>query len=62
MIKADGIKAFRGTMRITPTNPKFPIRDIEADWVYKPQYGCWYNSKGNSFSEDICEIIEDKTK
>lgn len=38
MIQCEGYKAFRGTMRIKPTNPKFPVSEIKADWLYKPEY------------------------
>lgn len=56
MICVEGYKAFRGTMRITPKNPEFPPRDITGDWLYKPEYDCWYGG-GASFSAQICEVI-----
>lgn len=61
MIQVEGYKAFRGVMRITPTNPKFPQQEIYGDWLYKPQYDCWYGH-GQSFMAEICEIVTDETK
>lgn len=60
MIKVEGYKAFHGVMRITPKNPQCKPFDIEADWLYKPEHGCWYGN-GSSFCEEICEVIEDRT-
>lgn len=61
MIKVEGYKAFRGTMRIVPISAKFKPFELRADWLYKPDTGCWYG-KGSSFMEDICEIVEDETE
>ena len=47
-------------MKITPTNPNFPPQEIEADWLYKPEYDCWYG-KGWSYPAVICTVILDKT-
>lgn len=60
MICVEGYKAFRGIMKITPTNPNFPAEEIEADWLYKPEYDCWYG-KGWSYPASICTVILDKT-
>ena len=66
MISVDGYKMFRGTMRF-----KFPKGDpIEArgDWLYKPEYKCWYGRVAeygpfvSSFDEKICEVVEDETE
>jgi hypothetical protein len=59
MINVEGYRAFRGTMRITPKNGIKPF-DIEGDWLYKPDFGCWYG-QGRSFAEEICEVVEDRT-
>ena len=61
MIQVDGYEAFRGTMRITPQNPKFPQQEIHGDWLYKPDYDCWYGN-GKSFMTEICEIVKDETE
>lgn len=60
MIEVEGYKAFRGLMRITPT-ANFPQIEIYGDWLYKPEYKCWYG-QGRSFMEDICTIITDDTQ
>lgn len=61
MLKCEGYQMFKGVMRITPTNPKFPAREIEATWLYKPEYDCWYG-KGSSYAAAICEVVEDYTE
>ena len=58
MISCEGYKMFRGIMRIVPKNPKFPCVDINAFWLYKPEYDCWYGN-GSSYPAEICEVIED---
>lgn len=59
IISVEGYKAFRGVMRITPKNTNFPAREIEGDWLYKPDTDCWYGN-GSSFMSEICEIVEVK--
>lgn len=61
MIKVEGFKAFRGTMRIKSSNPKFRPLIIRCDWLYKPEYNCWYG-QGHSFDAEICEILDDETE
>lgn len=60
MIKVEGYKAFRGTMRIVPKDAKFEPFELRGDWMYKPGADCWYGC-GRSFYADICEVVEDKT-
>lgn len=60
MICSEGYKAFRGTMRIVPKNPSMKPYELTADWLYKPEYQCWYG-KGSSFPEEICEVMVDLT-
>ena len=58
MIKVEGYKAFHGDMRITPKNSLYPPFYIcDKDWLYKPEYDCWYGN-GQSFCADTCEPIE----
>lgn len=57
MIKVDGYKAFRGTLRITPKNGMEPF-ELEGEFLYNPIYKCWYGN-GRSFSDDICEVVRD---
>ena len=56
MLECEGYKMFHGIMRLTPKNPKFPVKEIEADWLYKPEYKCWYGH-GCSYPEEMCERI-----
>lgn len=60
MICSEGYKAFLGTMRIVPKNPSMKPYELTADWLYKPEYQCWYG-KGSSFPEEICEVLVDLT-
>ena len=60
MLKSEGYRMFRGVMRITPKNPKFPPQEIRGDWLYKPEHRCWY-ANGSSYPEEICEVLEDLT-
>ena len=60
MIKVEGFKAFIGTMKIIPKNPRFPEQSIKGEWLYKPDTDCWY-CNGNSYMSCICEIEEDLT-
>lgn len=58
MIKVEGYKAFHGDMLISPKNNLYPPFYIcDKDWLYKPEYDCWYGD-GRSFSAEICEPIE----
>ena len=67
MIQVDGYKAFRGTMRITPYNKNNEPFEVHGDWLYKPEYGCWYGHVEqygpfvSSFGEKICKVVEDET-
>ena len=73
MIKVDGYKAFRGTMKIsaihidtkTMTRTTAPF-EVYGDWLYKPEAECWYAREVNktyagSYPAEICEIIKDET-
>lgn len=61
MIKVEGYKAFRGIMKISPKTSTIRPMNIEGDWLYKPEYDCWYCG-GRSFPASICEVSEDYTK
>lgn len=58
MIEVEGYKAFRGKMLITPSVEGFKPLEIVADWIYKPEFKCWYGG-GSSFPEEICQVIEE---
>lgn len=63
MIKVDGYKAFRGTLRVTPTATGFKPYSITGDCLYKPEHDCWYVQPEHGFSQsipaDICKVEED---
>lgn len=63
MLRCEGYQMFRGKMLITPTPPpghNFPPFEVEGDWLYKPEYDCWY-CNGSSYMAKICTILEDFT-
>lgn len=60
MIAVDGYLAFRGEMKIRPRSSSIEPFKISGDWLYKPEFDCWYGG-GRSFSAEICEIIYDDT-
>jgi hypothetical protein len=57
MITVEGYRAFHGVMRITPKCATPPFT-ITADWLYKPDTGCWYGD-GHSYPANICEVVEE---
>ena len=61
MICAEGYKAFRGLMKVTPKVTAVKPFVEQGEWIYKPEYNCWYCG-GRSFSADICEVILDETE
>lgn len=58
MIKCEGYKAFHGSAVIKPTNPKFPPFEMRGDWLYKPEYDCWYCNGSSYPAEIVTEITE----
>lgn len=57
MITAEGYKAFRGILKITPKNDSIEPFTMEGDWIYRPDTKCWYGC-GRSFPETICEVYD----
>ena len=58
MISVENYKAFHGVMRITPKTKCVTPIEIEGDWMYKPEYKCWYG-KGASYPENLCTVVRD---
>lgn len=58
MIEVEGYKAFHGTMLITPKNPQFAPFTLTCDWLYKPEYDCWYGN-GRSFVAGCCTVVSE---
>lgn len=61
MIEVEGYKMFNGVMKVTPKNDSIEPFTMEGSWLYKPDTKCWYGC-GRSFSENICEVMEDFKK
>lgn len=59
MIKVEGFKAFRGTMRIKPKGNKLKPFELNGEFLFNPSSCCWYGC-GSSFCEEICEIVLDE--
>ena len=58
-ITVEGYKAFNGIMRIVPKMVLMQPFEIKGDWLYKPEYDCWYNG-GSSFPASICEVVSEE--
>ena len=58
VIEVKGYKAFRGVMKITQKNEKFSPYEVYGDWLYKPEYDCWYGNC-SSYPASICEVVEE---
>lgn len=57
IISVEGYKAFFGTMKIIPKDPKYLPYEIFGEWLYKPDTDCWY-CRGQSYSAKCCHIEE----
>lgn len=57
MLKSEGYMMFRGTATIVPVNGREPF-DVTGDWLYKPEYDCWY-VKGVSYPAKIVTDIRE---
>lgn len=58
MINVEGYKAFRGVMKITPIIKEIEPYEVYGDWLYKPDFNCWYGN-GRSYPANICEVIKE---
>lgn len=59
MIEVEGFKAFRGAMRITPRISTMNPFEVYGDWLYMPDYDCWY-ANGDSYTASLCEVLEEE--
>lgn len=57
MLKCEGYMMFRGTATIAPANGA-PY-DVTGDWLYKPEYRCWY-CNGSSYPACIVTNIREE--
>ena len=51
---------FRGTGEVRNAVTGKPVCRETGDWLYKPEYGCWYVN-GRSFPAECVTVVEDKT-
>ena len=58
MINVEGYKAFRGVMKITPIIKEIEPYEVYGDWLYKPDFDCWYGN-GRSYPAYICEVLRE---
>lgn len=59
MIEVEGYKMFRGKMLITPIGGFMDPFEEYGDWLYKPEYECWY-CNGSSYPARICSVQSDE--
>ena len=57
MIKCEGFKAFKGSA-IVFKGKKFEEKKT-GDWLYKPEYDCWY-CNGSSYPASTVSDIEEE--
>ena len=57
IIEVDGYKAFRGVLKVTPKTSAIAPFELEGDWLYKPEYDCWYGC-GRSLPASVCEVVK----
>lgn len=55
VIEVEGYKMFSGSMIITPKAEHIKPFEVIGNWLYKPEYKCWY-CNGSSYMEEICKI------
>ena len=58
MITVEGYKMFRGALVLKPGGHSDIVR-IEGEFLYKPEYDCWYGN-GSSYPSSLIELIEDE--
>lgn len=55
---AEGYKVYTGKMRITPKSDRFEPFVVVGEFLYKPEFDCWYGL-GSSYPSEICELIDE---
>ena len=61
MLTSEGYKMFRGTGEIHNTQTGKTVRTERGDWLYKPEYDCWYVN-GSSYPAECVKVVEDETE
>ena len=59
ILKSEGYKMFRGTATIVPTANNWPPFEVTGDWLYKPEWDCWYVN-GHSYPAEVVHDIKDE--
>ena len=59
MLKCEGYMMFRGTATIRPKSQSRKEYKEHGDWLYKPEWDCWYVN-GSSYPAEIVENIEEE--
>lgn len=58
MLNCEGYRMFRGKATVTPCNGKEPFT-VVGDWLYKPEWNCWYVN-GSSYPAEIVTDIREE--
>ena len=61
MLSSEGYKMFRGTARIVPLTDRFAPYEVSGDWLYKPEWDCWYVN-GSSYPAEIVKDIREESE
>lgn len=61
MLQSEGYKMFRGTGTIHNAKTGEYIESQHGDWLYKPEYNCWYVN-GSSYPAECVNVLYDKTE
>lgn len=61
MLTSEGYKMFRGTGEIHNAQTGKTVRTERGDWLYKPEYDCWYVN-GSSYPAECVTIYHDETE
>ena len=60
MLQSEGYKMFRGTGTIHNVKTGKVIEAQEGDWLYKPEYDCWYVN-GHSYPAECVTVVTYET-
>ena len=61
MLTREGYKMFRGTGEIHHAKTGALIETQYGDWLYKPEYDCWYVN-GRSYPAECVFVVTDETE
>lgn len=61
MLQSEGYKMFRGVGQIRNAQTGQIVESQDGDWLYKPEYDCWYVN-GSSYPAECVEVLEDRTE